>query len=105
MAYMCSVTGRALTCVRGQDIAHRRALSVRSSGALSRRPQAPWLHLSVASIGTISIPGPQIGCSDHSLRNSPLAIGYQAAAYDRRRATAFALHGESTGTIGQGHKV
>ncbi|MEA2728877.1 MAG: hypothetical protein QOF70_3352 [Acetobacteraceae bacterium] len=60
---------------------------------------------SVASTGTIPIPRRQIGCSDHGLRNSPLAIGYQAAAYSGRRATALPQHRVSSGTSGQRHEI
>jgi hypothetical protein len=37
--------------------------------------------------------GRQIGCSNQSLRNSPLAIGYQAAANSGQRASALTRHG------------
>jgi hypothetical protein len=60
---------------------------------------------SVASTGTIPIPRRQIGCSDHGLRNSPLAIGYQAAAYSGRRAIALPQHRVSSGTSGQRHEI
>jgi hypothetical protein len=60
---------------------------------------------SVASTVKIPIPRRQIGCSDHGLRKSLLASGYQTAAYSGRRATALPRHQVSSGTSGQRHEI